>query len=51
MRSFALVAGVGALVLGSPLAAFDPRLDLAVLVVVGCILLAFGAHRFNKIEI
>ena len=38
-------------VLGSPLAAFDPRLDLAVLVVVGCILLAFGAHRFNKIEI
>ena len=38
-------------VLGSPLAAFDLRLDLAVLVVVGCILLAFGAHRFNKIEI
>ena len=31
--------------------AFDPRLDFAVLVVLGCVLLVFGAHRFNKIEI
>jgi ABC-2 type transport system permease protein len=31
--------------------AFDPRLDCLVLVVLGCILLVFGAHRFNKIEI
>jgi len=38
-------------VLGSSLAAFDPRLDVVVLVGVGCILLAFGAYRFNKIEI
>lgn len=38
-------------VLGSPLAAFDPRVDLLVLVVVGCVLLVFGAHRFNRIEI
>lgn len=37
-------------VFGSPLAAFNPRVDLLVLVVVGCILLVFGAHRFNKIE-
>ena len=38
-------------VLGSPLAAFDPRVDLAVLLAVGCVLLVFGAYRFNKIEI
>ncbi|MFP5234901.1 MAG: ABC transporter permease [Acidobacteriota bacterium] len=38
-------------VFGSPLAAFNPRVDLIVLVVLGCILLVFGAHRFNKIEI
>jgi len=38
-------------VFGSPLAAFNPRLDLLVLVVLGCILLVFGAHRFNKIEV
>jgi ABC-2 type transport system permease protein len=38
-------------VLGSPLAAFDPRIDFLVLVVVGCVLLVFGAHRFNRIEI
>jgi len=38
-------------VLGSPLAAFDTRLDLLVLVLVGCVLLAFGAYRFHKIEI
>jgi ABC-2 type transport system permease protein len=31
--------------------AFDPRLDFAVLAVVGCLLLALGAHRFKKIEI
>ncbi len=38
-------------VFGSKLAAFDPRLDLAVLLVVGFVLLIFGAYRFNKIEI
>jgi ABC-2 type transport system permease protein len=38
-------------VFGSPLAAFNPRLDLLVLVVLGCILMVFGAHRFNKIEV
>jgi len=31
--------------------AFDPRLDFLVLAVLGCVLLVFGAHRFNKIEI
>ncbi len=31
--------------------AFDPRLDFAVLAVLACVLLVFGAHRFNKIEI
>lgn len=31
--------------------AFDPRLDLLVLVVLACVLLIFGAHRFNQIEI
>lgn len=31
--------------------AFDPSLDFAVLAVLGCVLLVFGAHRFNKIEI
>jgi len=31
--------------------AFGPALDLAVLVVVGTILLIFGAYRFSKIEI
>jgi ABC-2 type transport system permease protein len=30
---------------------FDPRLDLIVLVVVGAMLLVFGAYRFSKIEI
>lgn len=38
-------------VFGSPLAAFNPQVDLLVLVVLGCILLVFGAHRFNKIEV
>jgi ABC-2 type transport system permease protein len=31
--------------------AFDPRLDLLVLIVVGAILLVIGAQRFSKIEI
>jgi len=30
---------------------FDPRIDLIVLVVVGAMLLVFGAYRFSKIEI
>jgi ABC-2 type transport system permease protein len=38
-------------VFGSPNVAFDPRLDLMVLIVVGSILLVFGAYRFSKIEI
>jgi ABC-2 type transport system permease protein len=38
-------------VFGSQLAAFDPRVDVLVLIVLGCILLVFGAHRFNKIEV
>jgi len=31
--------------------AFDPRLDLLILVVIGSILLVIGAHRFSKIEV
>ena len=31
--------------------AFNPGLDFAVLVVLACALLVYGAHRFNKIEI
>jgi ABC-2 type transport system permease protein len=38
-------------VFGSPNVAFDPRVDLLVLIVVGSILLVFGAYRFSKIEI
>jgi len=38
-------------VFGSPNVAFDPRLDLMVLIVVGSILLVIGAYRFSKIEI
>ncbi len=38
-------------VLGTPNAAFSPRLDVLVLVVVGAVLLVFGAYRFSKIEI
>jgi ABC-2 type transport system permease protein len=38
-------------VLGASNTAFDPRLDLMVLVVVGAIFLVFGAYRFSKIEI
>jgi ABC-2 type transport system permease protein len=36
---------------GSPNIAFHPSLDAAVLVVLGAILLVFGAWRFSKIEI
>jgi ABC-2 type transport system permease protein len=36
---------------GSPNIAFHPGLDAAVLVVLGAILLVFGAWRFSKIEI
>ena len=36
--------------LGSPNSAFNPTLDLLVLVVLGCILMVFGAYRFTKIE-
>jgi ABC-2 type transport system permease protein len=38
-------------VFGSPMAAFDPRVDFLVLVVVGAVFIVFGAWRFNKIEI
>lgn len=38
-------------VLGSPNVAFDPRVDLVVLVVLGVVLMVVGAQRFNKIEI
>jgi ABC-2 type transport system permease protein len=37
-------------VLGSPNHAFDPRIDLLVLCVVGFVFLIFGAYRFSKIE-
>ncbi|HUY93795.1 MAG TPA: ABC transporter permease [Terracidiphilus sp.] len=37
-------------VFGSPLAAFDPRIDFLVLAVLGCLLMLFGAYRFSKIE-
>lgn len=37
-------------VFGSPLAAFDPRMDFLVLAVLGCLLMMFGAYRFSKIE-
>ena len=36
---------------GSPNIAFNPSLDAAVLVILGAILLVFGAWRFHKIEI
>jgi hypothetical protein len=38
-------------VFGSPNVAFDPRLDLMVLIVFGAVLLVVGAYRFSKIEI
>ena len=37
--------------LGSPNATFAPTLDCLVLVVLGAILLVFGAYRFSKIEV
>jgi len=37
-------------VLGSPNHAFDPRIDVLVLCVVGFVFLIFGAYRFSKIE-
>jgi ABC-2 type transport system permease protein len=37
-------------VLGSPSCAFDPRLDLLVMILVGLGFLVFGAWRFSKIE-
>ncbi|HEY1766950.1 MAG TPA: ABC transporter permease [Terracidiphilus sp.] len=37
-------------VLGSPSHAFDPRLDLLVMILVGLSFLVFGAYRFSKIE-
>jgi ABC-2 type transport system permease protein len=37
-------------VFGSPLAAFDPRIDFLVLVVLGAVFVVFGAWRFQKIE-
>lgn len=43
------IDGMRSVLLGQ--SAFDPRLDFVVLVVLGCVLLVFGAHRFNKIEI
>ena len=45
------VDGMRNLLLGSSHAAFTSSLDLLVLVVVGAILLVFGAWRFSKIEI
>jgi ABC-2 type transport system permease protein len=38
-------------VFGSPNVAFDPRVDLLVLIAVGSVLLVIGAYRFSKIEI
>jgi ABC-2 type transport system permease protein len=43
------IDGMRSVLLGS--SAFDPRIDFIVLVVVGAILLVFGAYRFSKIEI
>jgi ABC-2 type transport system permease protein len=45
------IDGMRNVLLGASHAAFDPRLDLMVLVVVGAILLVIGAYRFSKIEI
>ncbi len=36
--------------LGSPSQAFDPRIDLLIMVLVGLAFLVFGAFRFSKIE-
>ena len=43
------IDGMRSVLLGH--SAFDPRIDLLVLVVLGAILLVFGAYRFSKIEI
>jgi len=45
------IDGMRNILLGASHAAFDPRLDLVVLLVVGAILLVIGAQRFSKIEI
>jgi ABC-2 type transport system permease protein len=45
------IDGMRNVLLGASHAAFDPRLDLVVLLVVGSILLVIGAQRFSKIEI
>ena len=45
------IDGMRNVLLGASHAAFDPRVDFLVLVVVGSILLVFGAYRFSKIEI
>jgi ABC-2 type transport system permease protein len=45
------IDGMRNVLLGASHAAFDPRLDLIVLLVVGSILLVIGAQRFSKIEI
>jgi ABC-2 type transport system permease protein len=45
------IDGMRGVLLGASHAAFDPRLDLVVLLVVGSILLVVGAQRFSKIEI
>ena len=45
------IDGMRGVLLGASHAAFDPRLDLVVLLVVGSILLVIGAQRFSKIEI
>ena len=43
------IDGMRSVLLGH--SAFDPRIDLLVMLVVGAILMVFGAHRFSKIEI
>ncbi len=45
------IDGMRGVLLGASHAAFDLRLDLVVLLVVGSILLVIGAQRFSKIEI
>ena len=45
------IDGMRGVLLGASHAAFDPRLDLVVLLVVGSILLVIGAQRFSKIEV
>jgi len=45
------IDGMRNVLLGRTYATFDPRLDLAVLVCVGAVLLVVGAWRFSKIEI